>query len=93
MGHKGERTFFMEQSQGEGENTAGRDHTISLSEEIPRVTLEESTPLPRVHLQEHILPLHGQKASWEPLSSAQQQGQRCAQKADNLVAAFHCEPQ
>ena len=36
---------------------------------IPWVTLGEITPLLGIHLEEHILPLQGKKASWEPLSS------------------------
>ena len=86
----------MEQSQGEeesGERAAGRNHIISCGEEIPWVTLGEIALLPGEHLEEFILPLQRQKASWKPFSGTQQQGQECVQKADNLVAAFCSEPQ
>ena len=40
--------------------------------------LKEINTLPRAHLEEHTLHLEGQKAIWEQLSSAQQEGQKCA---------------
>lgn len=61
-GHEGERTLFTEQSQEEGEagkSPEGRDHKISSGEEIPWVALLAIAPLPKGHLEEHILLLQG----------------------------------
>ena len=44
-------------------------HTIHCGAGFPLVTLGEIYPLPRVHLEERILPLQGQKAHRGPLSS------------------------
>lgn len=58
-----------------GERAAGRDCTVRPGEEIPRVAQREIAVLPGVHMEECILTLPGQKASWKPLSGAQLQGQ------------------
>lgn len=93
---KGRETFVrskVRKKERTGESIAGRDCTISCSEFIPWVTLREIIPLPRVHLEEHILPLQGQKAIREPLNGTQQKGCKCAQRPDTLVTAFHYESQ
>lgn len=53
------------------------------------ISLGEIAFLLRIHLEELMLPLQGQKASWEPLSSTQQQGQRCIQKTHKLIGVFY----
>lgn len=75
-----------------GESAKGRDHTINHSEEVPWITQGEMTALSVVHLEDNILPLQGKKANWESFSDTQQQGERCAQDAENLLT-FHCELQ
>lgn len=50
------------------ERAAGRDCTVGPGEAIPGVTQRKIAVLPGVHMEECILPLQGQKASWKPLS-------------------------
>ena len=55
---------------------------------IPWVTLEDNTSFPGIHLEESIFPLQGHKACRAPLTFNSRR-QRCVQRADNLVTAFH----
>lgn len=52
--------------------------------EIPWVALKENVPLFGGHLEEDLLLLQGQKTK-QPFIG---KGQRCTQRADNLVTAF-----
>lgn len=65
-----------------GESTAHKDFTINHSEEISWVAQGEIAS-PRVDFGNRFLPLQEQKANEEPLSSSQQQSQRCAQREEN----------
>lgn len=52
-----------------GDRTVLRVCTTHCGEGIPWVALGETAPLPRVHLEDGILPLQGQKAHQESLSA------------------------
>lgn len=76
-----------------GETVAGRDFTISYSGEIPCIAQGTTASLSRVNFEDCFLPLQEQKANQKPLSGAQQQGQRCVEKAENILLTICCDPQ
>lgn len=56
---------------------------------ISEVSLGETVPLPGVHFEESLYPLQGQKTLQAPANGLSLAANKCAQRPDNMVAAFH----
>ena len=90
----GEGALFVERSQGEkervGERAACSVHKRHHHVRIPQTELEENMCLPRGHLEGDIASPRTKGllgAIERPFNS---RGRRLTQRADNLVANFHC---
>lgn len=88
---RGRNPFTAQSGRGreqERAGIAGRYGTTSRSEKLPWVAQGESSPLPE-YIWKSVFRLSKDKRP----AGTQQQGQSCAQRAENLIGAFYCEPQ